>query len=96
MANGTGQSKAPYIIICAGRIDLAAAKNGIERIQAASRAAANLVTYYGDKLTFEDTAPISTVQHAMMEELQTRRRLDVDDLVDEMFVLLDALEQKYS
>jgi hypothetical protein len=65
MANGTGQSKAPYIIICSGEINLAAARDALGRMQAASNCAAALVTYYGEKLTLADTQPISELQHDM-------------------------------
>jgi adenosylmethionine-8-amino-7-oxononanoate aminotransferase len=89
-------STASYIIICAGRIELAAARNGTEQIKAASGAAMNLVTYYGDKLSDADTKPISQLQHAMMDRLTERGLQGSDDLVDEMFALLDALERKFS
>lgn len=90
-----GGSRAPYIIICQGRIDLLVAKNGMERILAASRAAAALVTYYGDKLTDQDTFPISGLQHDMMEEMDGGLKGErADMMVDEMFALLDALEDK--
>lgn len=102
MSTPEGGSRAPYIIICNGRIDLAAARNNIEMIQAASRAATSLVSYYGDKLTYTDTKPISKLQHEMMDLVtssasdrmpQTHR--SPDEMVDEMFALLDALEQKF-
>lgn len=88
-------SRAPYIIICQGRIDVALAKNGFEMIQAASRTAANLVTYYGDKLTNADTRPISDLQHAMMDAVNSRNvTRNASEMVDDMFALLDALEDK--
>lgn len=89
------RSRAPYIIICAGRIDVALAKNGFEMIQAASRAAANLVTYYGERLSLADTQPISDLQHEMMTMVNTRPvHQNAGDMVDEMFARLDALEDK--
>lgn len=94
-------SLADYIIICQGRIDVALAKNGFEMIQAASRGAVALVTYYGDRLTDEDTKPISDLQHKMMDLVSTRAKgrtrhepLSADEMVDQMFALLDALEQR--
>lgn len=90
-----GGSRAPYIIICNGRIDLTAAKSTTERIQAASRAATALAAYYGDKLTDQDTFPISGLQHDMMEELDGGLKGErADMMVDAMFALLDALEDK--
>lgn len=90
-------SNAPYIIICNGRIDVAAAKNTIQLIQAASHTATDLVKYYGDKLTDVDTKPISTLQHEMMDSVQATAHAqtrDPSEMVDEMFALLDALEDK--
>lgn len=96
-------SRAPYIIICNGRIDLRTARDPLGRIAAASRCATDLVKYYGERLTYEDTAAISNLQHAMMELIEgktlarTRQQPNhPDEMVDEMFVLLDALEQKFS
>lgn len=96
-------SVASYIIICNGRIDLAAAKNSTEMIQAASRAATDLVTYYGDKLGSQDAAPITDLQHKMMDVLSgaVREHPKADyrspiEMVDEMFAHLDALEKKMS
>lgn len=100
MANGLppSGSRAPYIIICAGRIEAALAPNGFQVIRAASNCAAALVTYYGDRLTYEDTKPISKLQHDMMDLVIGRTREHslgaASEMVDEMFALLDALEQK--
>lgn len=103
MANeeAVSTSRAPYIIICQGRIEVALTKNGFEMILAASRTAVNLVTYYGDRLTDTDTYPISKLQHEMMDLVSgnTIARTHAQpksaaEMVDEMFALLDALEQK--
>lgn len=102
MANGDppSGSRAPYIIICNGRINVALAKSGFEMIRSASRTAADLVVYYGDRVTDADTKPISELQHAMMDLVDgttTRTRQERNsaaEMVDEMFALLDALEQK--
>ena len=91
-----GGSRAPYIIICNGRIEVAVSKNGMEMMRAASRCATALVTYYGDKLTTIDTLPISDLQHQMMDLLNSRKVVrDAGEMVDEMFALLDELEQKF-
>ena len=95
-------SRAPYIIICAGRIDVALAKNGFEMLQAVSRTAANLVTYFGERLTDGDTRPISDLQHAIMDVVSGRTTPgtrstgfeSASDMVEGMFALLDALEDK--
>lgn len=92
-----GGSRAPYIIICASRIEAALAKNGFEMIQAASRGAADLVSYYGDKLNYADTKPISDLQHRMMDTVTSRSFPGhASEMVDDMFALLDTLEEKYS
>jgi len=95
-------SRASYIIICDGRINLALAKNGFEMIRAASRAATNLVTHYGDKVTNADTKPISDLQHQMMDVVSGTQTpgshvsdfQSASDMCDSMFALLDALEKK--
>lgn len=88
-------SRAPYIIICNGRIELALAKSGFEMIRVASRAATNLVTFYGEQLTDADTRPISDLQHKMMDVVSSRNATHSSiEMVDEMFALLDALEDK--
>lgn len=103
MSNGDppSGSRAPYIIICAGRIEAALAPNGFQVIRAASNCAAALVTYYGERLTHEDTQPISKLQHEMMDLVSGRaiarthqQSLSADEMVDQMFALLDALEDK--
>lgn len=89
-------SRAPYIIICNGRIDVELAKSGFEAIQAASRTAERLVCYYGERLTNADTKPISDLQHRMMQMVSGRAQhaIGSTDMVDDMFALLDALEDK--
>ena len=94
--------QATRTIICNGRIDLALAKNGFEMIRAASRAATNLVTYYGDRVSYADTKAISDLQHQMMDVVQGQTTpgshasdfQSASDLCDDMFALLDALEKK--
>lgn len=102
MANGdptTGQSKAPYIILCGGRIELLAAKNNpAEQIAAASRAAAALSSFYDLKgwLTVEDSQPISSLQHKMMDAMADGiNKYDAHGMAEEMIQLLEDLEQKY-
>lgn len=95
MSNGTGQSKAPYIIVCGGRIELEAANKPEEMVVAASNAAVRLTSYYGDRLTEADTLPISNLQHEMMEGMAGYNKHHAKVKADEMFALLDALERKY-
>jgi len=83
------------IIIRNGRIEVAVAKNGMEMLHAASRTAAALVAYYGEKLTAADALPISELQHQMMELLEARDSYrNAGEMVKEMFELLDELERK--
>lgn len=96
MSNGSGQSKAPYIIICSGRIDVRAAGGSAkqQRLKAASDAARNLVSYYRDKVTGEQTQPISALQHEIMDNIDTWNNHEVDNAVTLMFELLDELEDE--
>lgn len=97
----TSGSRAPYIIICNGRIESALAPNGYQMIRAASNCATALVAYYGERLTYADTKPISELQHEMMDLVsgraiaRTRQQpISADEMVDQMFALLDQLEGK--
>lgn len=92
MSNGTGPSRAPYIIICSGEIDTIIATTPALKIQAASNAAKALTSFYGDKLTAADTQPISDLQHKMMDSLPKVKKADADAMVAEMFALLHELE----
>jgi hypothetical protein len=94
-------SRAPYIIICQGRIEIGTATGPLQRIVASSRCAAALVTYYGNRIGLVDTLPISELQHEMMDLIngraiaRTRQQpKSADEMVDEMFAQLDALEKK--
>lgn len=96
MSTPEGGSRAPYIIICNGRIELGVAHNSLGRIQAASRTATALVAYFGERLRGEDARPISALQHEMMDIAAGKGlregRSHPDELADEMFTLLDGLE----
>lgn len=103
MPNGdptTGQSKAPYIILCGGRIDALAAQNDPAKvIAAASTAAVRLTTFYDLKgwLTLEDSEPISELQHSMMTLLQQGKLkpAEATRMAGDMFTLLSNLEKRY-
>ena len=96
-------SLAQYVIICDGRIGIALAKSGYEMIREASRTAATLLTSYGDKVSEADALPISKLQHEMMDVVSGKKNAgshandfrNASEMVDEMFALLDALEQKF-
>lgn len=90
-------SLADYVIICDGRIDVAISSNGFHRIRAASRTATELLKFYGDRVTDADARPISQLQHEMMDLVEgkaSRAPISSDEMVDQMFGLLDALEDK--
>lgn len=87
-------SRAPYIIICQGRIGVLNAKTDGDKLQAASDCAAALVSYYGEKLTLEQTEPISDLQHSMMDNFDSWTKDDANLAVASMFVLLDDLEDE--
>ena len=84
------------IIICHGRIALQASRVTSERIKAASETAVHLVSHYGERLTGFDTAPILTLQNAMIEAMTEGHARQSEEMVDEMFVLLDRLEDRMS
>ncbi len=96
----TFDSRAPYIIICNGRMEVLAteADDGPGKLVAASNAATDLVKYFdlkGAKLQLGDTKLISDLQHYMMDNMHTMSIEDVDGHVRQMFVMLDAMEDKY-
>ena len=89
-------SRSAYIIICNGRIEVDAAKHPRDRVRqiisAASRAAANLTTYYGERLTAEQSTPISDLQHEMMDNAGEWSIPETETKVTQMFALLNELE----
>jgi hypothetical protein len=92
-------SQASYIIICAGRGEVEAAKDMPEEaMSAAMNCAARLVAHV--ELSHPEPSPeietaisaIATHQHAMMEALPLVKRSYAEELITEMFRLLDNLE----
>lgn len=94
MSNGTGQSKAPYIILCGGRIHVLNSKDHKDKLQAASDAAVGLTSYYGKRVTAEQSTPISDLQHQMMDNFDVWSKTEAEQAVTDMFALLDALEEE--
>lgn len=92
-------SKAPYIIICQGRTEVLDENTASKKICAASRCASELVQHmalvHKNKLTFEDTKPISDLQHEMMDDLKKYTKREATEKCEEMFTLLYALEDKF-
>lgn len=94
-------SKAPYIIICNGRIATLASESLVGRIIAVSQAAADVITFYdlaiGRRLLVEDVKPISDLQHELMCYMDNRfgYTTDIQQKVSKLFELLDELEEKY-
>jgi hypothetical protein len=94
-------SKAPYIIICNGRIQvmLTSSDRHLEKIGYASRAATELVTYYGitigKRLDPVDVKPLSDHQHWLMANMFSLTIDEVDYHIQKLFTKLDALEAKY-
>lgn len=88
-------SLANYVIICNGRINVQAAHGPTGKIQAVSQCATESVKFYGDRITERDIKPISDLQHEMMDMLSGRRTVkNADEMVDEMFALLEELEDR--
>lgn len=103
MSNGDPPvSGSPYIIICNGRIGVATASTDEERINAASQAAASLVSYLQTKYRAfnpADCFKISQIQHALMDHVTSEDKLSKDDVdlnIAALFVEFDALEDKYT
>lgn len=89
-------SKANYIIICDGRINVLSTNDPVEKIRYASDCAARLVSHVElvGTLSEPDAEVISNLQHAMMDALPSIKKPEVDVMVADMFKLLDALEDK--
>lgn len=90
-------SGSPYIIICDSRIGIATAGDEAAKIQAASRGAAQLVSFmeaYYKHFDKAHCAPISTIQHELMDHVNGKVPLTpeqveakIKGLVKEMYVL---------
>lgn len=91
-------SQANYIIICKGRINVLSTKDPVEQIRYASSCAADLVSHieatHPEGLPREDAKAISELQHYMMDHLHSMSKNEASAKVQQMFQLLDALEQK--
>ena len=103
MSNGDPEpvSGAPYIIICDTRIGIATATDEFEKIQAASRGAAQLTAFmqsYYKHFDLADSVPISTIQHELMDHVlgnaPTTEPVEakIKELIKEMYVLEDKYE----
>lgn len=97
MSNGTPPpvSTATYIIICSGRIDVASARKTSAKLRAAANCAKDVAAYLGKRLTTEDTAPVSVLQHEIMENLSKWSSAKASEKIAEMFAALEVLEAKY-
>lgn len=99
MSQPPAGSRAPYIIICSGRIAAAATDDPVQKLKAASDCATALVCHlaivHGDDLTSTDTQPISDLQHFMMDNLLTLKKDEAEVKVKEMIGLLYQLEDKF-
>lgn len=92
-------SGSSYIIICNGRIGVAAGKGLEAKICAASNCAAQLCSFIESSYEGVDKAdfgPVSELQHYLMDNLKTIRPKECDEKIAGLFDLLDALEDKYS
>lgn len=98
MSNGTGQSKAPYIILCAGQLAVLSTDKPKEKLNHASQCAANFVTYadtvHPGVLATSDYETISELQHSFMDIMPTATKDEANRLSADMFVLLENAEQK--
>jgi hypothetical protein len=98
-------SQANYIIICAGRGEVEAAKDMPEEaISAAMNCAARLVSHvtvvnacYQTELGSDAESTITAIsrqQHKMMDAIPTAGKGDAETLIADMFRLLDLLERQ--
>lgn len=92
-------SRASYIIICGGRINVLNAKGVGEKIAAASNCGCALTSYlgivHGALLTDADTRPISDIQHYLMEHFDSIVKTEAEQRIAELFHLFDELEEKF-
>lgn len=95
-------SGSSYIIICNGRIDLSQAKTPEAQIAAASRCAADTCAYIGTRyrasFNHADLAPVTAIQHSLMDSLISGEKLDKDETEQKCAALIDeltVLEHKY-
>jgi hypothetical protein len=99
MSQPPSGSRAPYIIICSGRIAASATNDPVQKLKAISDCATALVSHlavvHGDQLTFEDTQPISDLQHEIMDGLHEFSKDDAEEKVRDMVRLLYRLENKF-
>jgi len=100
MSGPPPDSTASYIIICNGRIGVAAARSAIEKIQKLSDCAAQLVSHVvlenRGKVKPDDTREISDLQHYLMDNMSKMDKKEAEESAAEMFRLLYALEAKFS
>ena len=105
MSNGDPDpvSGSPYIIICNGRTAVALAKNYDDKVVAASTCAATFAAFmgivYGNAVDFAtDLAPITTIQHELMNHALGVHAFSHDKLDAKFIALFDAmtaLEREY-
>lgn len=99
MSNGDPPptSAAPYIIICSRRTQASGTKDPIGKIIAASRCAAELCAFIEANNTIQpgDFAAVSAFQHEMMDNMHSWSKDEAVAKVEEMFALLDDLEDKF-
>lgn len=96
-------SGSSYIIICNGRIGVAATKDINEKIAAASKCARDLacylsLRYYRVGFDTADLIPLQLLQHKLMDHLIGDEKLkdeDISVIIGSMFDEFEGLEEKY-
>jgi hypothetical protein len=98
MSNGTGQSKAPYIIICAGQTGVRSVDNPSHKITYASECAADFMKHMEitrpGQVSDEDFETVSDLQHAMMNVVASATLAEAEKLCKDMFTLLRGIEDR--
>jgi hypothetical protein len=88
-------SGAPYIIICSTRIAVAATSDSKDKLNAVSKGASELASYYSMRLrsTLDNAKllPISTLQHEIMDDIGMSKS-EAEVKCEQMLALMDQLE----
>lgn len=99
-----GDSRAVYVIICSTRIEVALAKTYDDKVVGAAHGAADFAAFmetaYGDQEDFAtDLAPVTKIQHALMNHAIGKHSLgheQLDQKFIDLFAAMSQMEGEYS
>lgn len=103
MSGPPAGSRAPYIIICAGRTAEMGATSVSDKIIAVSNCAAQLCAFletnHGSKVESDAFREVSDLQHELMVCLENKttppKKKEIAEKIKQMFKLLYELEDKF-